>query len=246
MNKELLNICYKYFNSFINARELVDKLNDINTDRDKIEEIINKINEIIETTSDKEDEYIKNKKETIKHFIEKLEATSMFEDQIKNLKDDYNRKIDTHERWYKIVNYIDSNEYFDKCFKSLNDYELLEFVAQYIKAPFPPQFNEEEFNRLIKAGIEKDEREWLWRLAFNYDNSGFDFNPIVDYYIEKKDGYYLMELLCSIGFNLDIDSILNKIEDKELIKYLLDNKKVLENVITKEQFGLLEENINKN
>ena len=85
--------------------------------------------------------------------------------------------------------------------------------------------SQEEFDKLVKVGIEKDEREWLWRLAFNYERSKINFDNIVDYFIKKKDGYYLAELISAIGECLNIDSIINKIVDKELIEDLKKKKR---------------------
>ena len=64
-------------------------------------------------------------------------------------------------------------------------YELLEFIAQYIQVPYPPQLTQEEFESLVQVGIEQDKREWLWRLAFNYEKSNINFDSIVDYFIES-------------------------------------------------------------
>ena len=47
--------------------------------------------------------------------------------------------------------------YFNTCFDNLADYELLEFISQNIQAPFPPNLKQEEFERLVKVGIENDE-----------------------------------------------------------------------------------------
>ena len=144
--------------------------------------------------------------------------------------------MDSHERWFNITNYINENKYFNTCFDSLSDYELLEFIAQNIKAPFPPSFNQEEFDRLVKAGIEKDEREWLWRLAFNYEGRNLNFDSIVNYFIKKKDGYYLAELISAVGECLNIDSIIDKINDRELIEDLKVRKQVISSYVTDEQF----------
>lgn len=104
---------------------------------------------------------------------------------------------------------------------------MLEFIAQNIQAPFPPNLSQEEFDKLVKVGIEKDEREWLWRLAFNYERRKISFDDIVDYFIKKKDGYYLSELIIAIGECLNIDSIIDKIDDRELIEDLKKEKMIL-------------------
>lgn len=162
------------------------------------------------------------------------------------MKKDYEREIDSYERWFKITDCIDKNSYFTKTFESLNDCELLEFIAQNIQAPFPPKLTQEKFDKLVKTGIEKDEREWLWRLAFNYEKNKMNFDSIVDYFISKKDGYYLAELISAIGKSLNIDSIIDKVNDKELIEDLLERKNVISSYISDEHFNKLIEKNNVN
>lgn len=158
---------------------------------------------------------------------------------LENLKKDYEKEIDSHERWFKITDCINKNSYFNKVFESLTDYELLEFIAQNISAPFPPNLTQEEFDRLVKIGIEKDKREWLWRLAFNYENSNINFDSIVEYFIKKKDGYYLAELISAVGERLNIDKIMDMINDKELIEDLKNRKSVISHYVSEEQFNRL-------
>ena len=198
-NKELLNICYKFFNRFITADILIEQLTNIdktNLSKNDIEEtnkIISDIKKIADNTPNEIDEYVIKKKETISNLIKKIEQipkddnnSDFLNRQLDNLKKDYEREMDSHERWFAITDCIDKNDYFTKTFESLTDYELLEFIAQNIQAPFPPNLTQEEFDKLVKVGIEKDEREWLWRLAFNYERSKINFDNIVDYFIKKK------------------------------------------------------------
>lgn len=257
-NKELLNICYKFFNRFITADILIEQLTNIdktNLSKNDIEEtnkIISDIKKIADNTPNKIDEYVIKKKETISNLIKKIEQipkddnnSDFLNRQLDNLKKDYDREMDSHERWFAITDCIDKNDYFTKTFESLTDYELLEFIAQNIQAPFPPNLTQEEFDKLVKVGIEKDEREWLWRLAFNYERSKINFDNIVDYFIKKKDGYYLAELISAIGDCLNIDSIINKIVDKELIEDLKKRKGVISYYVSDEQFNRLIDKLNK-
>ena len=251
-NKELLNICYKFFNRFIDAHALVDNLSNIletNLSKRDIEEtnkLIKDIKKIIDDTPNEVDEYVLKKKETISNLIKRIDeipkddSNRVFLNQQKeNLKKDYDREVDSYERWFKITDYINKNDYFTKLFESLNDYELLELIAQNIKAPFPPNLTQEEFDKLVRAGILKDEREWLWRLAFNYKKRKINFDGIVNYFIEKKDGYYLVELISAVGDCLNIDMIIDKINDKELIEDLQGRKKVISSYLSDEQFNRL-------
>lgn len=153
--------------------------------------------------------------------------------------------MDSYKRWHTITECIKKNDYYNACFHQLSKYELLEFIAQYIQVPYPPQLTQEEFESLVQVGIEQDKREWLWRLAFNYEKSNINFDSIVDYFIEKKDGYYLAELICAIGECLDIDVMIDKINDKELIEDLKGRKSVLDVYVSEEQFQKLFDKCNK-
>jgi len=251
-NKELLNICYKFFNRFITADELIEELVNIDTrnlpkkDIEEQNKLIEEIKTIAKNTSNEMDEYVIQKKGKIKNMIDKFENIpkddkniDFLNKQLENLKKDYEKEMDSHERWFKITDCINKNNYFNKVFESLTDYELLEFIAQNISAPFPPNLTQEEFDRLVKIGIEKDEREWLWRLAFNYENRNINFDSIVKYFIKKKDGYYLVELISAVGESLNIDKIIDMIDDKELIEDLKDRKSVISYYVSEEQFNRL-------
>ena len=255
INKELLNICYKFFNRFITADILIEQLSNINTtelsknDINEINKLINEIKIISNNIPNKVDDYVLKKKENLNNLIKKLDQipndNEFLDRQLDNLKKEYDKEMDSHERWFAITDCIDKSEYFTRTFESLTDYELLEFIAQNIQAPFPPNITQEKFDKLVKVGVEKDEREWLWRLAFNYDNHNINFDSIVDYFIKVKDGYYLSELICAVSDSLDIDNIINKIDDKELIKYLIEDREVLNNYISEKQFSRLKEKYNE-
>ena len=169
-NKELLNVCYKFFNRFITADKLLEELANTDTcnlskkDIEEQNKLIEEIKTIAKNTPNEMDEYVIKNKENLKNMINRFE--SIFESiqkddkdidflnkQLGNLKKDYEKEIDSHERWFKITDCINENSYFNEVFESLTDYELLEFIAQYIHAPNPPSFTQEEFNKLVKAVI---------------------------------------------------------------------------------------------
>ena len=251
-NMKLLNICYKFFNRFITADKLIEELTNIDTtnlskkDIEEQKKLIKEIKTIAQNIPNEIDEYVIQKREKIKNMIDKFENIPKDDKNLdflnyylENFKKDYEKEIDSHERWFKITDCIDKNSYFNKVFESLTDYELLEFIAQNISAPFPPNLTQEEFDRLVKVGIAKDEREWLWRLAFNYEERSINFDSIVEYFIKKKDGFYLAELISAVGECLNIDKIIDMIDDKELIEDLKDRKFVISNYVSKEQFDRL-------
>ena len=110
-NKELLNICYKFFNRFITADILIEQLTNIdktNLSKNDIEEtnkIISDIKKIADNTPNEIDEYVIKKKETISNLIKKIEQipkddnnSDFLNRQLDNLKKDYEREMDSHER----------------------------------------------------------------------------------------------------------------------------------------------------
>lgn len=251
-NKEFLNICYKFFNRFITADLLIEKLNNMDTknlsknEKNNINNLIKEISEIEINTPNEIDEYVIKKKKSVNEIIKKVDnilkdtiPEGLLNKYLTSLKIDYDKEMDSHDRWFKIFDCISNNEYFNNCFNSLSDYELLEFIAQYIEVPYPPILNQEEFERLVKVGIKHDEREWLWRLALNYEQHNINFDSIVDYFIKMKDGYYIAELISMIGECLDIDLIIDKINDQELINDLKMRKSIMSSYINDEQFNKL-------
>ena len=52
--------------------------------------------------------------------------------------------------------------------------------------PNPPHLTQEKFDELVAEGIKNDQREALWRLAFNYNGKNIDFSKIADYFISCR------------------------------------------------------------
>lgn len=240
-NMELLNICYKYFNRFINANELIIELD--KQKETEVKNMIKDIKKIIKENPNCVDDFIKKRKESLKKMIDMHEKFNSKDEKvikvINKMKRDYEREEDCLDRWTKITEYITNNEYFNNSFESLTDYELLMFIGQNIKAPFPPHFDQDTIDKLIKVGIEKDERELLWRLAFNYEGKGLKFDKIVDYFIKNNDDFYLSELISAVGNDLDIDYIVDKVNDKEMILGLKESEPVIRDYFTDEQYDKL-------
>lgn len=241
--KEMLNCCYKFFNKFINASQLIDALNQIDKSslsKKELKEFNNLLDGITNIENDmpyEQNQFFDDEEDSTKTLVDELE--SVFDEDFDKSKNDFGKNVYSHDKWYLITDFIDKNKYFNTCFEKLSDYELLEFIGQYISAPFPPKIDQDTFEKLVSAGKEKDEREWLWRLAFNYEETGINFDSIVDYFIEVKDGYYLSELICAVGECLDIDSIMDKIDDEELIRDLYIRKSVISHFVSEHQFNKL-------
>ena len=51
--------------------------------------------------------------------------------------------------------------------------------------------------------------------------------------------YYIVELISAIGESLDIDKIVDKINDRELIEYLKKEKSIISKYVNDEQYNKL-------
>lgn len=242
---DLVDLMYKYINRFINSDELLNRLENLNlsnfTDEEKvsINKLINDIKIIKGKTANEIDEIEKNRLATIEKFVSDI--NKILES---NLEKDIKEKIEKRKKYFieekkktkdggklykSIYIILADNDLINYYWDSMSDYELLEFIAKYISVPMPPQIDQEKFEKIVKAGIEKDEREWLWRLALNYSKRKFDYSLIEDYYIKIKDDYYLTELICAVPDEIDINKIRKKVMDTNDEIFITKVKNTLKN-----------------
>lgn len=241
---DLVTLMYKYINRFINSDELLKSLEELDlnkfTDEEKItiNKLINDIKIIKDKTANEIDEIEKNRLETIEKYvngIDRILQNNNLENKLKekflkikqDLMEDKKKVKDGGKLYESIYILLTDNELINHYWDLMNDYELLEFIAQYISVPMPPQIDQEKFNDLVEVGIENDEREWLWRLAFNYNRKNKDFSIIEDYFIEKKDSYYLTELISAIPEDLDMKKLKEKVLATKDKKFITSVKKTL-------------------
>lgn len=241
---DLGTLMYKYINRFINSDELLKSLEELDlnkfTDEEKItiNKLINDIKIIKDKTANEIDEIEKNRLETIEKYvngIDRILQNNNLENKLKekflkikqDLMEDKKKVKDGGKLYKNIYILLTDNDLINHYWDLMNDYELLEFIAQYISVPMPPQIDQEKFNDLVEVGIENDEREWLWRLAFNYNRKNKDFSIIEDYFIEKKDSYYLTELISAIPEDLDMKKLKEKVLATKDKKFITSVKKTL-------------------
>jgi putative ABC transport system ATP-binding protein len=67
MNKEMLNLCYKFFNRFITATELVKELDGIIVDDKRFVSFKSNLKELVKSIPNEEDEYVRSEKAKIKN-----------------------------------------------------------------------------------------------------------------------------------------------------------------------------------
>lgn len=240
----LVTLMYKYINRFINSDELLESLEELNLkifskeEKISINKLIDDIKIIKDKTANEIDEIEKNRLETIERIVSDiniiLESDNLEKDlreKIEHRKEylleDKKKVKDGGKLYESIYILLADNKLINHYWDLMNDYELLEFIAQYISVPMPPQIDQEKFNDLVEVGIENNEREWLWRLAFNYNRKNKDFSIIEDYFIEKKDSYYLTELISAVREDLDMKKLKEKVLATKDKKFITSVKKTL-------------------
>lgn len=243
---DLVDLMYKYINRFINSDELLNRLENLNLsnfnndEKVSINKLINNIKIIKDKTANEIDEIEKNRLATIEKIVSDINKIIESENLEKDIKEkiakrkkyfieEKKKTKDGGELYKNLYTLLADNTLLNYYWESMSDYELLEFIAKYISVPMPPQIDQEKFEKIVKAGIEKDEREWLWRLALNYSKKNFDYSLIEDYYIKIKDDYYLTELICAVPDEIDINKIRKKVMDTNDEIFITKVKNTLKN-----------------
>ena len=241
---KLVTLMYKYINRFINSDELLESLKELDLknfskeEKISINKLIDDIKIIKDKTANEIDEIEKNRLETIERIVSNINIILESDNLEKDLREkieyrkeylleDKKKVKDGGKLYESIYILLADNKLINHYWESINDYELLEFIAQYISVPMPPQIDQEKFNDLVKVGIKNNEREWLWRLAFNYNRKNKDFSLIEDYFIEKKDSYYLTELISAVREDLDMKKLKEKVLATNDKKFITSVKKTL-------------------
>ena len=234
---DLVNIVYRYVNRLINSDELINLME--NLDKEKfsedevadITELLDNIKKLknIKIEIDQVEQHCQSMINRILFGLEEVKdnkdkASKFLCNIYNNLEKSKHKVRDSGPRYEKISKLLLNDSVYIKYFHKMNDLELLEFITQYIYMPNTPYMTKEEFDSLVMVGIKDDKRESLWRLAVNYSLKGMDFSYIVDYFIEMKDVYYLVELISAVREDLDMDKLIMKIvntNDKIFIDKLL-------------------------
>ena len=253
---ELVNLMYRYVNRFINSNELIKELKKIDISNYQDKEVINKlikdIEEVREKTPNEIDKVEKKRLEQIDNLLDKFkevntsdeQAKEFIEKQYNNLLKDKERVRDGGKLYTKIADLLTNNSVINKSASKMNDKELLTFITRYISVPLPPPIKQEDFNNLVKIGIREDNREALWRLAVNYDKK-MDFTLIENYFIDKRDSYYLIELISATD-NVNLDNLVSKVVATNDREFMIDlaNRSLELSIFTKEDIDKIKEKYN--
>ena len=253
---ELVNLMYRYVNRFINSNELIKELKKIDIcnyqDKEVINKLIKDIEEVREKTPNEIDKVEKKRLEEIDNLLDKFkevntsdnELKEFIEKQYKNLLKEKEKIKDSGKLYTKITDLLTNNSVINKSASKMNDKELLTFITRYISVPLPPPIKQEDFNDLVKVGIIEDNREALWRLAVNYDKK-MDFTLIEDYFIDKRDSYYLIELISATD-SINLDNMVSKVVATNDREFMIDlaNRSLELIIFTKEDIDKIKEKYN--
>lgn len=225
---DLVNLMYRYINRFMNSDELLKNIENIDlanyseNEITEIKKLILDIKNIKSSIPNKIDKIEKNRIESINNILKKLEnireINTKDDEKIEFINKQYNKLLEEkkiikdggklYEGIYKLLT---NNSIINKYAEKMNDKELLEFITKYISVPLPPVLTQKKFDNLVSIGIKEDKRESLWRLAFNYNKKKINFSKIEDYFIEKRDAYYLVELISSVREDLNMTKLIQKV-----------------------------------
>lgn len=251
---ELVNIIYRYVQRFINSEELINLLENMDKskfsddERKEIDKLLRDGKEIVKTVPNEIDIVEKNRLKTINRMLESFKKTldnnNLDKDGKAFVETQYDKMLEEKEivrdsglRYEKLFGLLTHFPVYNNYCLQMDDLELLEFITNYISMPLPPPISQENFDELIEVGIKEDKRESLWRMAMNYNRKNKDFSKIEDYFISKRDNYYLAELISGVEEDLDLDKLIDKVlstNDNEFIKKLA-NTSYLEPIFTDSQ-----------
>ena len=243
---ELVNLMYRYVNRFINSNELIKELKKIDIcnyqDKEVINKLIKDIEEVREKTPNEIDKVEKKRLEEIDNLLDKFKDENTSDNELKEfIEKQYNNLLKEKD---KITDLLTNNSVINKSASKMNNKELLTFITRYISVPLPPPIKQEDFNDLAKVGIKEDNREALWRLAVNYDKK-MDFTLIEDYFIDKRDSYYLIELISTTD-SINLDNIVSKVVATNDREFMIDlaNRSLELSIFTKEDIDKIKEKYN--
>lgn len=235
VNMDLVDLMYRYINKLINGDKLLEKLKSIDLtkypeeEQKGIRELIKEVEKIKEEIPNVVDDAERERIEKVSKLLEdfkncltktKGEGRDFFQKRIEELEKEKEITKDGGKLFETLFELLTNDEIVRKYALAMDAKETLDFITKYIWVPLPPVLNQEAFDDLVEVGKKEDSRESLWRLASNYGDHGLDFSHIEDYFIEKRDDYYLLELVSIVKSDLNIERLIEKVfsaKDKKFI-----------------------------
>lgn len=124
----------------------------------------------------------------------------------------------------RLINLISTNKLYKTLAGKMNTQDIMFLLTSYIYCPRVPKVSQENFNALVIAAINSDDRlENVWRLGMSYDGAGLDYSLLDKFYVDSKNSWYLSEYISCIK-QVDQQKITNMVletKDKTFISDLL-------------------------
>lgn len=233
-----VKLMYLYRNKYINSDELLEELENLDLSNfsqngiKQIHQLVCDIKKIKDTIPNEVDDYEKQRMKSIDHTIELLETMKKqndFENCVKEKLKKYDKQLhqakkqkrDGGKLYETILKLLMGNPMINSNLKKMSDEDLLAFITEHISVPNPLSITKEKFNTLANLAMKQDDRETLWRLAFNYNCQQMDMETIENYFIEKRDHYYLAELVSACREDISVKGVIDKVlatKDDEFIQ----------------------------
>ena len=203
-----------------------------------INRLIDKDKLIEEITLFKDYNNKKEYKNSLNKLIKELNSSKdNIEELLLNNESEYNR----------LVNILLNNDTYKNISNKMSIHELMLLITWYISMPIPPIINQELFNNLVNDAINNENSlENVWRIAMNYDEQGYNYDLIDEFFINSKDEYYISEYISGV-LQVDQEKIINMLiesKDKDLITKLLEKYTIASNLDNK-YIEILKEYISK-
>jgi len=97
---------------------------------------------------------------------------------------------------------------------------IIENLEKNLVLDEPPKITQQRFDLIINVLIKEDRRELMWRLCGTYPN--YNYNKAIDYFVDKKDSWYVEELVCFVDGELDQEYLVNKMIETKDTKFIKD------------------------
>ena len=225
---DTVKLMYLYRNKYINSDELLEELENLDlsnfsqNETKQIHQLVCDIKKIKDTIPNEVDKYEKQRMKSIDRTIESLEKMKKkndFENCVKEKLEKYDKQLhqakkqkrDGGKLYETVLKLLMENTMIESILKKMSDEDLLAFITEHISVPNSLPLTREKFNTLAHLAMKQDNREALWRLAFNYNNQQMDMETTENYFIEKRDHYYLAELVSACREDISVKRVIDKV-----------------------------------
>ncbi len=139
-----------------------------------------------------------------------------------------------------------SNQLYLDFANQMTNLDLVLLITYFISLNVVPKVDQDKFNELVIAATKYDHSlENIWRLGMSYDERGYNFDLLDEFFVDSRDAWYLSEYIssiCQVDQERIVDLVINT-KDKAFIENLLADNFIQSHLEEKYQ-KLLKENLN--